>query len=526
MPKIDTRAFTLLGEMVRPPPPPEAHDPNDSWSPDLNPTQQKAWDCNARFLLLWGAKGGAKTFLAVNKLVKHCYENQNGLALILVRVQNMAKKGGAWDKLLTEIIPKWKAGLGIQFSEVKTDQQHYQYIWIENRYGGWSMIAVMSSPHAHQLRDRVRGMEPSMVFVDELTSCASNEYFQSVAAQLGRRPFVEGVQQYIAACNPEGPSHWVYQQFFVTPFNEETGEWDADFEQIHFPREENRHRMQAGYFEGLSKIYKGDKVESARMEDGEWVDRPSGEALFAEIYHVVIHVRPITDEGHPHPKQRLRPHPGHPIIIGLDPGSVFNAFIFQQYLRVDDRMKWVIFDELVSIRKRISYPDFIPMVMRRVLWWREEVGVSPGELPQVWISDNSAFNQYRAAQGSYDVLEIEKIYEMNRTKYKLEALKVKQCPKFNGSVVARVQIGQRLLGEENVIVSAGCPHVNRMFFNLQGKKPKPGEPLDPEALLTPQRSDFVHTWDATSYPWLMASLNPTALVPINTGTQTLISAAA
>lgn len=524
MAKLDKDTFRILGQKVKPPPAPaKIVDAVKPWVPDLNPAEQKAWDSTAKFLLLWSAKGAGKTWLATMKLVRHCYENRNALGLILVRTQNMAKKGGAFDKLIQEVMPLWKRELGIQYSDVKTDQQHFQYIWLENQHGEWSMICVMSCPHAHQLRERVRGMEPSMVFVDELTSCQSHEYFQSVAAQLARRPGVTGLQQYIGACNPDSPAHWVYQQWFVTPFDEETGECDPDYEQIFFPREENRHRVQPGYFEHLKKVYKGDKIESARMEDGEWVERPSGEALFAEIFHVVIHVRPLTPDGKPDHRERLIPHTEYPMIIGLDPGSVFNAFIFQQYVRIGEAMKWVIFDELVSIRKRISYPDFIPMVMRRVKWWHEEVG---GKMPQVWISDNSAFNQYRAAQGSYDVLEIEKIYDANRHKYQLEGLKVKQCPKFQLSRLARVQLGQKLLGEENVIVSSGCPHVLRMFYNLQGDKPKPGEPMDPEKLLTPKRSDFVHTWDATSYPWLMASLSPTALIPIKTSDQSLISAAA
>ncbi len=48
--------------------------------------------------------------------------------------------------------------------------------------------------------------------------------------------------------------------------------------------------------------------------------------------------------------------------------------------------------------------------------------------------------------------------------------------------------------------------------------------MEPEKLLTPKRSDYVHTFDAMTYPMLMASVSPTALLP-NTGTQRLYSAA-
>lgn len=521
--KINKAAFQLLGEQLRPPKPPPERADEPPWNPDLTPAEQKAWDCNAPYLLLWSEKGTGKTFLATMKLVKHCYENKNALALILVRTQNMAKKGGAWDKLLQEIIPMWRGGLGIEFSDVKTDQQHYQFVWVENRFGGWSMLAVMSCPHAHQLRERARGMEPSMVFVDELGSCPSPEYFRSVAAQLGRRPGVTGVQQYIGATNPEGPSHWVYKEWFVNPFDEETGKWDNDYAEVYFPKEENRKHMQAGYFEGVAKLYRHDAVESSRMASGEWVDRPAGDALFADIYNVQIHVRPLDDRGQPHPREWLMPDPDHVMIIGLDPGSVFNAFTFQQYLPLDEKMKWLVFDEIVTVRKRISYPDFIPMIMRRIRWWRDTVGK---EMKQVWISDASAFNQYRAAQGSFDSLEMEKIYSANRVKYNLEDIKIKSCPAFNGSRVARTRLGQQILSDDSIVVSSRCQAVHRMFLNLAGHKPKEGEPIEPEKLLTPMRSDHLHTFDSLSYPWLMASLNPTALIPSKGGEQTLIQSAA
>lgn len=508
--------------MIQPPPPPPPTNKKD-FMPGLTPSQTKLFFDEARYILSWSEKGTGKTVGGLHKLVKHCYDNRNALAIILVRIKSMANKGGAWDKLQSWVLPEWRDGLGLHYSEVKMDPQHNEFIWIQNQYGGWSMALIISAPHANQLRERIRGYEPSFVFADELTSCDSDIYFTSVAAQLGRRPFVDDVQQFVAACNPEGPSHWVYKTWFVSAFNEENGEWDKDFSNIYFPIDENRANLNAGYIESLEKIYRNDPTELARMVSGEWVDRPSGDGLFREIYVVHIHVRPIDVEGKPLRDQRILPHNQAPIIIGLDPGSVHNAFVFQQWLLVENKMRWVIFDEIVTLRKRISYPDFIPMVMRRVKFWRERVEAKPELMPQIWVSDNSAFNQYRAAQGSFDVLEIEKIYESLRAKYNLEAFgKIKQAPKFNGSVMARVNIGQQKLNSEEVIVSSGCPKVHQMFLQLDAKGQKPDEPFDPEAALTPKRSDHLHVWDAVSYPWLLASISPTALTPSRASTQTLV----
>ena len=537
MARLDQRIYEVLGEQLIPPPPPPAPKntlSDDTWSPRQTPTQNKLFHSKAKFILCWSEKGPGKTWGALDKLVRHCYENENALALILVRVRSMANKGGAWDKLQNNILPAWRdgnrdrdgnlldEGLGLNYSEGKYDSQHNEFMWIQNKFGGWSMVVLVSCPHANQLRDRIRGYEPSYVFVDELTSCDSPIYFTSVAAQLGRRPFIKGPQQFVAACNPDDPEHWVYQTWFVNAFNEETGEWDPDYENIYFPIDENMGNLVEGYIDSLKKIYRDDPIEAARMIGGEWVAKPAGNALFKDIYNPAVHCYPVTETGAPDVTQSLLPVKGYSMIIGLDPGTVNNGFVFEQYLPINQKMKWLIFDEIVTIQKRINYRTYIPIVMRRIAWWRKEMGFTAADMPQVWISDNSAFNQFRSAGGSYDVLEIEKIYEENRAALGLEPMKVKQCPKFSGSDIAQTQIGQRILGQDEIVISSGrCPKVQKMFLQLATKAQKPGEPFDPTAALTPARSPHLHVWKALSYPMLMASLNPMALVPMNNSTQSL-----
>lgn len=522
MPKIDLDIFEALGDKIKPPPKPRAAHKDETWQPSLTPAQEQLFYSDARYILAWSEKFSGKTIGCLHKVMKHVYENRNAFAILLTRTGNMSKDGGAWHKLMTQVLPQWCEGLGLKW-KTGTDKQHNTFVWVQNQYNEWSMIMDTSAPNPDQLEERFRGREPSIVFVDELTSCNSDKYFRAIAAQLQRRPGVDGVQQYLAATNPDDPMHWVYQLWFVEAYDEKTDKWSEEFVNIYFPREENRKNVGDAYFKSLEETYRGDTTGAAWMIEGHWVPRPSGDGLFRDIYNPVVHVRPLDESGNPDQRRRLRPVAANPIIMGIDPGSVYNAFVLQQHLRIDEKMKWMIFDELVSTKKRISYEAFIPMVMRRIRWWRDEI---KDEIPVVWISDLSAFNQYRAAQGSFDVLEIERIYEANRARFKLEPMKVKGCPKFNGSVVARTRLGQTMLANEEVIVSSGCAMVHKMFMALEGKKQRLGEAIDPDAMLTPQRSDFIHTWDAVSYPWLMASLVPTALMPSRGGEQTLIRSAA
>lgn len=511
-------AFEVLGEVLTPPAAPKPSVKNDTWMPELTPAGLELFHANEKYILCWSEKGSGKTYAVLDKLVRHLYDNENGFAVIGVRTRSMANKGGAWDKLINEILPRWKSGLGLEYSDVRKDSQHNEYVWVENAFGGWSPVYLISCPNASQLTQRMPGFEASFIFWDELTQTDSEEYFKAPSIQIGRRHRVTSSQQYIAACNPAGPSHWVYKKWFEEAFNEKTQAWDPDFRQIYFPKEGNRF-LKEGYVESLRKIYKNDPVGMARMVTGQWVEKPSGEALFADLFIPLVHVVKCDADGNPVPDERAMPRWDTPIVIGLDPGSVFNAFIFMQWVPVGQARKWLYFDEAVTIRKRVNYRDFVPVVMRKVKFWREVCAEASGRsvdqvnMPQIWISDNSAFNQYRAANGTVDALELERYYEQNRAKYNLEQIRIKECPKPAGSVISRVQLMQTALSQDEIIVSSGCPRMIAMLRGLEGDKGKEGEPMDVQKLMTPKRSDHVHTFDGATYPMLMATLRPTALIP-------------
>lgn len=531
MVKLHPNLFEELGKKViapEPPPPPTKKERDEGWAPNLGPAQQEAFDSAARYLLCDGEKGSGKTIGLLHKLVRHCYENENALALILVRIKSMATKGGAWDKLNGHVLPRWRngnrdesgkpidEGLGIEYTDVKYDSQHNEYIWIENMHGSWSMVVLVSAPHANQLRDRMRGYEPSIALVDELTSCDSIEYLRAVAIQIGRREGVTGPQQYMAACNPEGPSHWVHKVWFEEAFDPVSGEWDPDYHRIHVPIEQNAHNLPSGYIENLQKLYRNDPVEAARMLHGEWIDRVSGDALFADIFFIAIHVQP------PMPTlERLLPVIDFPILIGMDPGAVSNAFSFLQWIPVDDEMKWLLFDEMVYTQRRIRYDILVPCFLRRIKFWNDTIYPEKKKrFPVVYVADSSAFNQYRAQQGSFDVLDFEKIANLPKgdkpplcEQLGLAPMKVQQAPKFQGSRIARTRRVMDLLGANELIVSAGCPRHIEMFQKLESEPQKPNQPFDPDLSMTPKRSVHIHCYDSFCNPILASAITPQILTP-------------
>jgi len=115
--RVNISAFEDLGQWIDPPPPPPPiAGGRKKWRPRLTPTQQRLMDCTTRNILAWSEKFSGKTYACLMKLVRHCYDNKNALAVIVVKEKSMATKGGAWDKLQTEILPEWKKGLGLAFS--------------------------------------------------------------------------------------------------------------------------------------------------------------------------------------------------------------------------------------------------------------------------------------------------------------------------------------------------------------------------------------------------------------------------
>jgi hypothetical protein len=459
-----------------------------NWSPSLSPTQQRIFDDPSKYILAYGERGSGKTFsLGGHKLVRHCYENFNALALIIVGVRSQATLGGVWHKLQVEILPEWVEGIGLVHTDERQDTQKNLYIDIENRYGGHSRVVLISVPYGAFIKDRIKGFEPSLVFVDELTNLDTSDYFNAVVQQLGRRQGIHGPQQYLAACNPDGPSHWVYKRFFEEPYDAD-GNWNNDYSTYHVPIKENVDNLPLGYYDRILEAVKSDPVEEARMVRGEWIDRPAGDAIFGPYFNKTLHVRGDAKTG-------IIPNTKYPIICGWDPGSVNNAIIFMQNLPGADKNLWVVFDEMVVINKKLPYTTMIPLVMRKMAYWNR---ICSHDFTFIHISDNSAFNQFRAKTGSYDVRDIEEISKSKADTFKLSPIRMRAAPKFSGSVEARVRLMIACLQGEEILISSQCTNILKMFRNLVSEKP--GKHYDPNIAFKPKRSVYIHGFDALTYP--------------------------
>ena len=77
---------------------------------------------------------------------------------------------------------------------------------------------------------------------------------------------------------------------------------------------------------------------------------------------------------------------------------------------------------------------------------------------------------------------------------------MKACPKFSGSVESRVRLTIGKLQNEQLLVSAQCTSIVKMFRNLVSEKQ--GKSYDPNIAFKPKRSVYIHAFDAMSYVFL------------------------
>ncbi len=483
-----TEAFGDAGFDTPPESPSQSTDSN--WHPDLNPTQKTIFEDTSKFILAYGEKGSGKTLGLLFKLVRHCYENQNALAIVVSPSIRTGKEGVLHD-LETIVLPQWGEGIGLEYTQSKLDPNTKdRHLWIGNRYNGWSKVLLISIPYADAVEPRIKGMSPSFLYVDELTNCHGREYFLYPAAQLNRRPNIEGPQQYTASCNPEGPSHWVYRTFFEECVDEESGERDKDYSVYHVPIKENVHRLPETYVQSLRQILRNDPVERRRLLEGEWVDRPSGEALFREYFSPELHVRGDAISG-----RGLIPKAGHPIIVGYDLGQVFSSVTFLQCLPTSDGVKWIVFDEVDHLGEKILYKNLVREITSRMDYWNRRC---ESDFHFQHISDDSAINQWHpGGDGSYDAWDVER--------YSDGRIKLIGCPKGKGSVEARVRLLSNKLFQDELYVSATCRNTVEMLHQLSGDRANPTKP---------KRSRYIHKFDSTTYPMFKLELAGKNSLPV------------
>ena len=487
--------FSGPARVPEPPKAKPAKPKRNEWQPNVGPVGTDILlDKTSKYILAHGERASGKTAICLHKVILEVQDQWNGLGMMVSITRSSATEGGSWEKLNENTLPEWAEGVGLEATEPKMDDQKNRHVFISNKYGDWGRIVLRSMPYGANIQQRIKGMEPSIFFFDELTEAETPDYFTKPIQQLGRRPKI-GYQPYIAACNPpeDGPEHWVYKRFFPNTEKGETLESKRKrgFGVYHCPiGTENvwwSPEQKAEYQQTLMEEAIHDPSAEDRLIRGLWVARPTGAGLFSEHYIPALHLKPL-----------LMPINGFPIILGYDLGQVFSSVTLMQLIPTrDGRLIWLIFDEVDRLGMKILYKKLAVDVMDRIAYWSAKMQY---DFQAIHITDDSAINQWRPGQGgSYDAWEFEQEYN-RQIKPGGRNVKMEGCPKGDGSVAARIRMLQSTLYQEEIFISAKCENTAAMLRSLDSDKDNPDKP---------RRTKWLHKFDSVTYPMLKMGLGGT-----------------
>lgn len=497
------------------------------WWPDLNPTQLDIF--NDEHDVVWGIgeKGSGKTLGFLHRVIRHCYENFNALAYIIAPTQSSGYEGAGHD-LVNLALPTWKDGnreapflykdgvmipnprsgelldhgIGLEYTQWRLDPvTKDRHLWIQNVYGLWSKVMLKSILFPSQVDARVRGPAPSLVYLEESTVCEGKEYFTFPRAQLGRRRYIKGPQQFLSSCNPGDPdTDWTFELLYKDMKDPNGVPWPRDKHEpgirrdplvaVHYvPYSENVHRLGLAYRQNLESTFRSDPILWARMIEGKWLARPSGIALFKHYFSEKKHIA-----GNAETNRGILPKEGHPIIIGYDLGNVNTGIVFMQCFETEFGPYWIIFDELCYYHEKIPYGRVVRALLEKMAYWNRRMKY---KFQFKHISDNSAFNQFVGATGSVHAQEVQnwsaKLIRENKVRFEgLVPIRLIECPKPPGSVEERASIMIDLLRDAQIMVSAACPWTRSMLLHLT---------QDDKTVLEPKKPQkYLHVFDASTYP--------------------------
>jgi hypothetical protein len=290
--------------------------------------------------------------------------------------------------------------------------------------------------------------------------------------------------QFTASCNPKGQRHWVYQTLIQPSID-----GNKDISVHHVPLSENLHRISPDYTRRLDMTLR-DPYERRQLIDGEWIDRPAGDAMFKEYFIPEIHVRgdAIAETG-------LVPIRGFPIIVGHDPGPKNYSIHFEQRIPTKDPDRpiiWIIFDELNFVGLYKPYPVVVKEMIERMRFWMDHPTAGFNYVFR-HVCDEAAFTT-KNSNGSFDARDIQ-----NYGREQGFPFKMLPAPKGADSQPQRVQMLIDMLLYETIFVSAGLSKTIDMLQGLPSKKPKDDE-YDAFVGLRPQKSPHLHSLDSLTYP--------------------------
>lgn len=463
---------------------------NGVWVPTLSPRQMEVFNDYHRYLLVHGPRMSSKTWSIVHKMLRHAFDINGARVAMVCRTNKNAKSAGPWVDLTKIAIPEWEAaGIGFKVVEgpAMTGDTRMSYVIIRNRFGTTSEIQLHSLDYCPDVVEKFRGTKFSMFYFSELDCFNDRIVFETTVQQLRMMPQIPYDQhQWIGDTNPPdtGTNNWMHDLWFKELEREDhpDPEYQSRLHQIRFSLDDNvflDERAKAdlkGSLRSKPALYR-------RWVDGIWEEDLSN-GFFSEVFtdaHVLgdIHKPNRTDWDVITPSNSCVG-----LIAGFDIGDVnHSAHIVEKIRAPDGNHVYAVLDELVSFDRTISVREFTLAFMRLMeKWERYCMKAYNRQINWRCWSDSSAM-RWRSAAEATDALIVRNV---SGGKIMLQA-----APKFNYSVMARVETLHRLLYDKRIFYSAACPKTILMTKALKRGTTKV-EPIN-------RNGGHIHVFDSLSY---------------------------
>lgn len=461
------------------------------WIPSLAPKQMEVFNCFKRFLLVDGPRRAAKTWGIMHKILRHAFDLNGARVAMVAKTNKNAKSGGVWVNLTQRTIPEWEsANIGFRVTEGPkvTGDTRMSYVKILNRYGTESEIQLHSVDYCPEVEEKFKGTEFSMFYFAELSNFEDRVVFDTTVQSLRMNPQIPyECHQWIGDTNPpeSGPYNWMYELWFkeLARENHEDPDFQKGLHRIGFTLDDNPF-LDPRDRKDLEGTFRRRKNLWNRYVLGLW-EEDLHDAFFKDTFVEDLHVMGNVNMPSRADWDIIKPTPNCiELITGFDIGETnHSAHILEKIKVSNSDYIYAVLDEIVSIGRAVSVREFTLEVVKRMAYW-EKYCVENHKRTIRWRhwSDSSAM-RWRSAAEATDALIVRNV---SNGKIMLSA-----APKFNHSVMARVDTLQRLLHENRIYISAACPATISMVKALKRGTTK-SEPIS-------RTGNHIHVFDSLTY---------------------------
>jgi len=210
---------------------------------DPLPWQVEPWRDKSGLILLTGSAGGGKSRLGAEKLHGYCLKYPGAFALLVRKTRVSLTKGSL---------------LFLNETVIGDDPRVRQYESKDFfRYFNGSILAYMGLEDKEQ-RERLKSIGPrggvDIIWGEEATELEEADHNALRARMRGR---AARWRQILYSCNPDAPTHWIYNRLIV----------GGEAHVYYSGRLDNRHNP--ADYDATMRTLTG--VEDARLNRGEWV---------------------------------------------------------------------------------------------------------------------------------------------------------------------------------------------------------------------------------------------------------------